>query len=492
MFNNKEKKKVTKEAIGKLISKMKWVDFDYNFAQIKKTFGSISYRDSDNQTILHLLVDDNYDESKCYVAIRTLLYPQYSNLTDVNAKDDFGYNFIQTALYTGYSEEFICKIIEAALFNGLDVNIVDDDKDTIMHTAIYSDNYTDGLEDIYKLLSAHGFDSKLVDQDGRDLIDAMIYQKTYITEQIESLKELIKKNECVYKDVDEERNHVQVLNKKEYTTSPTVERDLEVKKLITALAGDSNVILVGKNGVGKTAIVEELCSKIKNGNVPDCLKKKVIIKMSPRELEDFNIQVSSIAQLMNLCEEKKFILFVEEIDYVYEFGKNENENQHELFRSLIPYLSNFSFKVIGTTTEEKYEQYFSNSYARKVFERITVQEPTREKLYNIVNKIIDNYIEQTNIIFLNENIKDKVIEVIVNSTCSESNICRNNMSNPGLAASIIEKAFVIARMNASEVITIDYFIESFQLNEYIHNLDRDNAINSLYELKEQKIKTLSK
>ena len=138
---------LNKNDIRVLLSKMS-NNINDNLKNISKLFGSIDYVDEDNQTLLHILVDDKYDEQMCFLAIRSLLQIGLSP----NLIDDFKYNFIQTALYAGYSEEFILNIITEALKYNLNVNHVDSDKDTIMHTVIYSDDYLGGIERIYELL----------------------------------------------------------------------------------------------------------------------------------------------------------------------------------------------------------------------------------------------------------------------------------------------------------------------------------------------------
>lgn len=161
--------------IKELLSKMT-EDSDSNLKKIKKTFGSLEYLDESNQSLLHIFVDDKYDENACFLAIKTLLQAGLSP----NLEDEFNYNFIQTALYAGYSEEFILKILEKSLDYNLDVNHVDSDKDTIVHTAIYSDDYLGKIENIYTLLCNNGFDSTKTCSEGRNLVEAMCYQQQYL------------------------------------------------------------------------------------------------------------------------------------------------------------------------------------------------------------------------------------------------------------------------------------------------------------------------
>ena len=82
-------------------------DVQSNVKRLINLFGSLDYTDDENQSILHILVDNIYDEEKCFLAIKSLLKCG----VDPNLEADFQYNFIQTALYAGYSENFIKRVI---------------------------------------------------------------------------------------------------------------------------------------------------------------------------------------------------------------------------------------------------------------------------------------------------------------------------------------------------------------------------------------------
>ena len=71
------------------------------------------------------------------------------------------------------------------------------------------------------------------------------------------------------------------LTDKDYSFNPAIGRDEEIKRLEMALLSyDTSSILVGESGVGKTAIVEGLAYKIKNGIVHDKLKDLNIVSIS--------------------------------------------------------------------------------------------------------------------------------------------------------------------------------------------------------------------
>ena len=75
------------------------------------------------------------------------------------------------------------------------------------------------------------------------------------------------------------------LTQKKYITNPAIARDDEIKKLIIVLlTPDKSGLLIGKAGIGKTAIVDGLAYKIQNNDVPDALKNYRIIKINSTSL----------------------------------------------------------------------------------------------------------------------------------------------------------------------------------------------------------------
>lgn len=503
---------LNKNNIRVLLSKMT-DDINSNLKKIKSTFGSIDYTDEDNQSILHILVDDKYDETKCFLAIKSLLRVGISP----NLEADYNYNFIQTALYAGYSEDFILKIINEALKYGLNINHVDSDKDTIMHTAIYSDDYLGEVEKIYDLLCANGFNSSLIDHDGRNLVEAMIHQNQYTKEQIERFKKKFDKvcsqlyedqyikeaktntfnsapikreipvNKILSdKDISELEKYGRVLNKKNYVVAPTIGREKELKNLMITLAQDKkNPILVGESGVGKTAIVEELVYRIKTGQVPKFLQEKIILQVNPSDIvsgcQYVGMFEENMTKLMKLCEKLGAIIFIDEIHTVYGIGSTKDK-PNDMASMLKHYIDNTNIKVIGATTEKNYNEFFSDDDFKRRFERNLIKEPAEDILYQIIDKVIGDYLVKNGICFDNENTRSQIINTIMNATEKKHRVYNDMVNNPDLAISIVDKAFAFAKVYDSEFITVDHFVESFEYCDRIYESTKEQAISKLRSL----------
>ena len=492
-----------------------------NVKRIINVFGSLDYRDCENQSILHILVDNIYDEEKCFLAIKSLLKCG----VNPNLEADFQYNFIQTAMYAGYSEKFIIRIIREALKYGLKINHRDDDLDTMMHTAIYSDDYLGEVENIYDLLCENGFNSELLDHDSRNLVDAMIYQKQYSKEQIDRFNKKyqarVKKKESnntsistagvLVKEVErrqitqvniseEDKKELEkfgkILNKNSYLTSVAVGREKELKNLMISLAQEKKCpLIVGESGVGKTAIVEELVYRIINGDVPKFLQGKIILEINPSEIvagcQYVGMFEENMTKLLKLCEKYDVIIFIDEIHTIYGVGSSKGKDS-DMASILKHYIDRTNLKVIGTTTEDEYDKYFSADALKRRFEKITVKEVEDEALYQIIDKVINDCFIKNEISLENEELRESIIKIIIEATNKKHRVYNDMVNNPDLAISIIDKAVAFSKIYDSEVLSIDNFIESFETCDRIYDSARDNAIEKLRNLKEKKDKKDSK
>ena len=514
---------VDKKDIEKLLDSLGTVSAA-NAVKISNYFGKLSFRDEEKQTILHILVDNKYDKYKCFTAIKSLL----EKGLDPNAKSDFDYNFIQTALYTGYSEDFILKIIEESLKYGLDVNHIDEDGDTIVHTAIYSDHYTGLVFSIYKLLLENGFDSRIKNKYGYSILTALNdtknMKKTFSKEQINVLRKMynesieqFEESEQLYEEVKRENasNEVikhninnkpidksklkefgSILTDKEYITSPTIGREEELKNLMIVLAQDKKLpIVVGESGVGKTSLVEELAYRIQKNDVPNFLKNKIIFEINPNDLVAGCQYVGQfekkIKDLMSLCDNENIILFIDEIHTIYGIGVTKN-NDNDMAAMLKPYIDRSGVEIIGTTTNAEYDKYFSNDALKRRFERVVVKEPSSEVLYRIIDKVINDYIIKTDIDFKDSKIKNEIIKIILEATSNNHRVYNDKLNNPDLAISIVDRAFATAKVFDDEYITQNNFIESFKNCSRIYESTKELAINKLEHLNTKIVKIPSK
>ena len=112
-------------------------------------------------------------------------------------------------------------------------------------------------------------------------------------------------------------NYGENLTAKEYITDPAISRDNEIKEIILSLLiPEKGAILVGKAGIGKTAIVEGLAYRIKNKLVPNALIGWEVYKISMTSLmgstgENNDNRVEVLIQ--ELKNRDKTIIFIDEV-----------------------------------------------------------------------------------------------------------------------------------------------------------------------------------
>ena len=149
------------------------------------------------------------------------------------------------------------------------------------------------------------------------------------------------------------------LSSKEFITDPAIGREQEINEMILALiTPDKSALLVGKPGIGKTAIVEGLGYRINIGQAPDALKGWNIIKINIPSLlgssktEEGNMESRLELLLQELKTVDHTILFIDEVHLLV--NKAASSNGIDFANMLKPFLDRGTIKMIGATTTEEY------------------------------------------------------------------------------------------------------------------------------------------
>ena len=509
-----------KDKMDNLLEQMSEHDYVLNVKLIAKTFDSVLYKNSYNESLLHIFAKSD-NEEKSFYAIKSLLMVGLNP----NLVDEAGRNFIQSALICNRSTNFILNILKEAIEYKLNVNHGDYEYQTIGHTALLRD-YTGDVVEILKVLIDNGFDTSYKNSDNNTIYDILkaqnesnehikVYARDEFVKQMKkenqnlSLLEKKEETKTIPKNVvsntplltvDELKKFEKfgsILNYKSYTSSPAVARDKELKKLMITLAQDLvSPIIVGESGVGKSALVHELVFRIKRGEVPNFLKDKLVFEINPGQVVagcnfvgDFE---KNMNECMDLCKKYSVIAFIDEIHTIYGVGSSKGKDT-DMAQMLKYYLDRSSFKVIGATTTKEYEEYFNSDALKRRFEKIVIKEPEDEILYKIVDNVLDNYCKNKKINFENENIKQKVLNILLEVTSKKYRRFDDKINNPALVISIIDKAFAIASVFDESFITEEHFIQGLEFNNRIYDSMKEKAIKNLNNSKatdDSKPKTL--
>ena len=179
---------------------------------------------------------------------------------------------------------------------------------------------------------------------------------------------------------------------------PIIGRDNEISLAIQILSRKikSNPIIIGEPGVGKTAIVEGLASRIAQKKVPESLQDRVIMALDMGQLlAGAKFRGEFEERFKNVIQEVKdagnIILFIDEIHMIVGAGGG-SEGAMDAANLLKPALSRGEICCMGSTTLEEYRKHIEKDTAlMRRFQIVQVDEPSIEQTLTILRGIKDKY-----------------------------------------------------------------------------------------------------
>jgi len=173
---------------------------------------------------------------------------------------------------------------------------------------------------------------------------------------------------------------------------PIVGRDRETNELISILLKyhKPNAVLLGDAGVGKTAIVEGLARRIREGNVPHGLQGRRIVEIPVGAMVSGTKFRGEFEQRMMAIIEQaeaddRIILFIDEIHMLAGAGVNAGDSGGAS-DILKPALARGRMRVIGATTwNEYYESIEQDPALKRRFHEVRIEEPGDEAMSAILS-----------------------------------------------------------------------------------------------------------
>ena len=253
------------------------------------------------------------------------------------------------------------------------------------------------------------------------------------------------------------------LTAKTYITNPAIARESEIRKMmVVLLTPDKSALLIGKPGIGKTAVVEGLAYEIINNTVPDAIKGYRIIKINSTSLVGtININGKEELAVSVLVDElkktTKTILFIDEIHTLI---GNTEESSMDLANILKPALDRGDIKVIGATTDIEYQTYIikDRAFLRR-FDRIDISEPDEKTTVQILLGTIPRIEAKTGIkMKYNDYVTELLCESIVSATSEYKRVYGLAAMYPDVSLSVLSQAFSLALIeNKKEVDILDVY-----------------------------------
>ena len=274
---------------------------------------------------------------------------------------------------------------------------------------------------------------------------------------------------------------------KEYITDPAIGRDKEIKELILILlTPEKSALLVGKAGIGKTAIVEGLAYRIKNNMVPNALFGYDLYKINTTSLiGEYNIdnQAESRVDLLvkELEKREKTIVFIDETHLLV---KSESQAGMDFANIFKAGLDRGTIKMIGATTTEEYEHFIlkDRAFLRR-FQKVDVLEADRDTTIKILMGTIPKYEKQMNLkIPYTDFIKEKLMAFLVDMTDEYKRVYEISSRYPDICLTILSNAFTYALFENQKEVRIKHFYYALRDARNIYEDSKKKDIEKFKEI----------
>lgn len=197
---------------------------------------------------------------------------------------------------------------------------------------------------------------------------------------------------------------------------PVIGREEEIERIAQILSRrkKNNPVLIGEPGVGKSAIVEGLASRIVEKKVSPILYDKRIVSLDMADIvAGTTLRGQFEKRLVNIIKEAQenpdVILFIDEMHTIV--GAGSASGSLDASNILKPALARGTVQCIGATTLEEFRTIEKDGALDRRFQKVIVQPSSIEDTIKILNNIKANYEKHHNVTFTN-----KAIEACVNLT----------------------------------------------------------------------------
>lgn len=267
--------------------------------------------------------------------------------------------------------------------------------------------------------------------------------KTYFTKKAENAS--VKKDETKgFKIPDELKGFVRNLNEELKNEPCDISgRNRECAQVWQTLQkySKSNAVLLGEPGVGKTSIVVKMVHDILDETCPEVFKGFTVLSLDVASSVAGTMYRGQAEQrfsaLVDFLENQpNVILFIDEIHLINGAGACR-EGEVDLANTLKPILAGGKVRVIGATTRDEYENYFSRDGAlKRRFRPVYVKEPKMKEVYPMLKKSIETLSKYHGV-----SITEEMVDFItLNAACFDNETC-----NPDRTKDLIDLSMVAAK-----------------------------------------------
>lgn len=257
---------------------------------------------------------------------------------------------------------------------------------------------------------------------------------------------------------------------------PVVGRNIEIERLVQVLGRKkkNNPVLIGEAGVGKTALVEGLASRIVEHRVPRALKNKRIFSLDLTAMVagtkfrgDFEQRLKSLVD--ELRENKNIILFIDELHTIV--GAGSSQGSMDTANILKPSLARGELQCIGATTFNEYRQSIESDAAlERRFQKIVVEPTSSNQTLEIIRRLAPNYQRHHNVQYSEGSLEACIYyaeRYLTDRVFPDKAI--DLMDEAGSKASMLGEGTMIEAEHIADVVSISTGIPLSKLTQSEHN-----------------------
>ncbi len=223
---------------------------------------------------------------------------------------------------------------------------------------------------------------------------------------------------------------------------PVIARDREIRMVAEILSRRSkpNVIIIGEQGVGKTALVSGFVQKVVGKDGLQSFQGAKIFELDYGEIiagASYKGEIED--RLKNILKEvkqfDKAILFIDGIHTLLD----QRGGSSGAANLLIPELSKGEITVIGTTSLDNYSKYVESDEAlTQIFETVKVEEPDSDIALRMLGEVIPHY---------EKHHKLKVEKDVIKETIRLSKRYIKERRLPDAAVDLLDRTMAVVRMS---------------------------------------------